>query len=118
MSIPWPYGVTVTLQQISVDGSDAYGNDSLVATERVVPGCVVWPNDSNGSGGNEDTSARDQVLVGYALLMPPGTVVEATDRVVLPNGHTYEVIGEPGEWLSPMTGRQPGVQVALQRITG
>lgn len=112
------YAWTLTLLRTAVTGQDDYGNDVLGVVEVDVPGCAVWPRDSNGSGGNEITGARDTVVIGYAAILPFGTDVKATDRFRY-LGNVYEVDGEPGVWgPSPLTGNVAGVQVALKRVTG
>lgn len=114
----WPYPESVTLHRVSIDGVDEYGNDVLVDVTQTVDGCALWPSDANASGSNEDTQARDLVLSGYTVLMPTGTTVTPYDRVTLPDGLLYEVVGTPGRWRSPLTATDPGVQVMLQRVAG
>lgn len=111
------HGVTITLLREQVSGVDEYGNDLLTAVELDVPGCALWPVDSNGSGGNERNFAADIVPSGYTVLCPTGTVVQATDRVRLPDDPTtWDVVGRPAEWQSPFTGSRSGVQITLQVI--
>lgn len=116
--ITWPFPESVTLQRTSIDSADEYGNDVLVDVEEVVHGCAIWPSDANASGSNEDVQARDLVISGYTVLLPSGTTVTPFDRMILPDGLTYEVVGTPGRWRSPLTSTDPGVQVTLQRVTG
>ena len=112
------FAVTLTLLRTSVSGQDGYGNDVRESVEVDVPGCAVWPRDSNGSGGNERTGTQDMVIVGYAAILPFGTDVKATDQVRYA-GTVYDVDGEPGVWgPSPLTGNVAGVQIALKRVTG
>jgi len=112
-----PFTQQVTLVTRTVSGQDAYGNDVFTETSTVVDGCVVWPRDGNGTSGNEQVQGKDMVIVGLSLLLPAGTVVTATDRIVV-NGLSYEVTGEPGHFSSPFTGLDPGVLVGLTRVTG
>jgi hypothetical protein len=114
----WPYPEPITLLRTTIDSVDEYGNDVLVEQTEEIAGCIVWPSDLNASGSNESEQAQDLVISGYTVLAPPGTGIRPTDRVQLADGLTYEVIGEPGQWRSAFTNRQPGVQVALRRITG
>ena len=112
------HAVTLTLLQTAVAGQDDYGNDVLESIEVDVPGCMVWPRDSNGSGGNERTGTQDTVIVGYSAVLPFGTAVKATDLVRYA-GTVYDIDGEPGVWgPSPLTGNVAGVQIALKRVTG
>ena len=112
-----PFTTTVTLIRRTASGADAYGNDTFTQTETPISGCVVWPRDGNGSGGNERTNNQDMVIVGYSVLFPPGTPVAPTDQVRY-GGVVYEIDGSAGEWHSPFTGTDPGVLVALRRVTG
>ena len=112
------YAVTLTLLRTSVSGQDDYGNDVRESVEVDVPGCAVWPRDSNGSGGNELTGTRDTVIVGYSAVLPFGAEVKATDLVRYA-GTVYDIDGEPGVWgPSPLTGNVAGVQIALRKVVG
>lgn len=77
-----------------------------------VAGCAVAPRASS-----EENAGRTAVIVGLSLYAPAGTDILPTDRVVV-RGVTYEVDGEPGEWVNPLTGARPGIEVALKRVTG
>lgn len=113
------YAETITLLRTIVSGVDEYGNDVLDDVELRVPGCAIWPSDSNGAGGNEDTNARDLVISGYTVLCREGTDVRATDRVKLPNDTgIYEVVGRPGVWRNPLSGSRSGVQISVRLVTG
>lgn len=113
----YPYGETVTLVSRAKIGTDSDGNDVYTNTRTDVPRVPVWPRDGNGTSGNERTNAKDQVIVGYVAVLPAGTDVTAFDAVEW-RGVTYEVEGEPGIFKSPFTGWEPGVVVALKRVTG
>lgn len=105
-----PYGITITV--VRPGKRDKYG-DETPGTEHAIDGCAVYPRTSG-----ESTDQRDTVVIGLTLLAPYGVDLKATDKVRLPDGTTYQVDGEPGPWSSPLTGWQPGVQAALERVTG
>ena len=107
----YPFGETVTLLRSEVTGRDGYGNDVRTDTELEVAGCPVWPR-----GSTEDTQGRDTVITGLTVVMPPGVEVLATDRVRV-RGVVYAVDGEPGVWVSPLTGTAAGTEVALTRAS-
>jgi hypothetical protein len=111
------YGETVTVLSRELAEPDADGNDVYSDTEVDVPNVAVLPMDANATAGNEQDQGRDTVIVGLSLLMPPGTVVRATDRIRV-RGRTYEVTGEPVEMRSPLTGTDAGLSVALKDVTG
>lgn len=104
------FTVTVTLNGatgVNVDNPD--GTTTLGTASVGVPGCVIWPAQST-----ENVQGQDNVLTGLTLLAPPGTVIKSTDTVTIA-GLTYNVVGDPFEWVSPLTGTAAGVQVALTR---
>jgi hypothetical protein len=109
----YPYGEQVTVRRSTV-GVDAYG-DPVRATWSdlaTYPRCAVWP-----SASTEDNAGRSEVDTTLQMALPPGADVLSTDRLVW-RGDTYEVIGDPFAWRSPFTGRAPGVQLTVQRVTG
>ena len=53
---------------------------------------------------------------GYTVYLPPGTDVEAGDRVVF-EGETYTIIGKPKSWKSA-TGRVSHIQLSIERWSG
>jgi hypothetical protein len=112
----YPYGETVTHIVRTVTGRDALGNDAFTETSTVISNVAVAPRDSNGSA-NEQTQGRDTVTVGLTIGLPPGTVVNAVDRFII-RGNTYDVEGQPESLLNPFTRWNPGLPVALKRVTG
>lgn len=109
-----PYGETVTIVRPGPPTQDAYGNDVPgPPTEIEVAGAAVAPRTSS-----EDLNARDQVIVGLTVYLPPGTIVQPTDRMRV-RGELYEVEGEPGTYLrSPFTGLAGPVEVASTKVSG
>lgn len=117
MTVPVLQPTTVTLLRAAPAGQDGYGNDTLTFTAVTVPGCVVWP--SAASSSDELTAGRDTVITGLTVLAPPGTLVAPADRMQVPGyPETFDVVGQPAAWISPLTGTRPGVQVSLRRVTG
>ena len=109
----FPYGETaVILRAPLVDAG--YGNqerdwDNATPTES--PGWAFAPR----PGDETTTSDSPSVIVGLTGYGPPGADVLPTDRLEV-RGDVYEVEGEVGEWRSPFTGWEPGVEVALRRV--
>lgn len=114
MSQPtFPYGEDVAIARREVVGVDQYGNDVRELVTTTIPGAVVWPRTSV-----EYTDARDTVITGMTLLLPPGVTVEPTDRIIV-RDEQYEVTAMPFNWAqNPWTNSRAGVQVELQRVTG
>lgn len=109
----FPDGETVTLvRRTRAPDPDQFGNDVYTTTQTDITGCVVWPR-----GSSEVPQGQDTVTSGLTVLLPPATAVEAVDAVIV-HGDRYEIDGEPAIYHSPFTGRDPGVEINLTRITG
>ena len=54
---------------------------------------------------------------GFTLYLPTGTEIGPQNRVVV-RGKTYDVLGEPAEWVNPFTGWAPGVVVQTELTEG
>jgi hypothetical protein len=110
---PFPLGETVVLLRPGPPVVDGMGQEHPGPDVEVpVAGCAVWPRTSS-----EQDQAQSQVIVGITLFVPPGTQVDAHDRVRV-RGVVYQVDGEPGLYRSPLTGHASGIEVALRRVTG
>ena len=114
-----PHGETVIiLRPGAPTGRDEYGVETVGPPEEIpVPGCGIAPRDGNGAGGNEQTQARDTVIIGLTLYAPAGTDLRPTDKVRVA-GVLYEVDGQAGAFRSPFTGSAGPVVAALERVTG
>ena len=66
---------------------------------------------------DENNDRRSGTVVGLTLYLPPGTDIDAADRVIV-RGDTYEVDGDAGDWRSPFTGWRPGIEVAIKKADG
>lgn len=111
MSAPFPFGITVTVER---SGKPNKYGDKPPPVEHTISGVTVYPRTSS-----EATDNRDTVVIGLTMLAPHGSDVKATDVIRFPDGTKYQVDGEPGSWgPSPFTGWKPGMQVALERVTG
>lgn len=123
--IPFPHGETVTIQTAGTT-TDPYSGDPTPAWELgvgqtwmtapsqvTVAGVGIEPRPSSEPVEN----ARNSVVSGYTLYLPPGTSVTAQNRVVV-RGGTYNVLGDPATWRSPFTGWEPGIVVQVGRTEG
>lgn len=112
------HGETVILhRQMLATEPDGDGNDVYTDDPQTIEGVGVAPRDGNGTSGNENTQGRETVIIGLTLFLPAGTRVAATDRFTV-RGDPYEVEGQPEAFLSPFTGLNPGLPVAVKRVTG
>jgi len=75
-----------------IDTVDAFVGRAGIASSR-------WLETS------EEIVGRDQVLADYSFMLPPGTDIEAYDRVVH-DGRTFEVVGIPSQAIKPGAGSQ------------
>lgn len=60
---------------------------------------------------------RPLVVVGKAILAPPGTSVGPKDLIVI-DGEDWKVEGEPADWTNGPFGFVPGVEIVLSRAEG
>lgn len=108
-------GETVTVLTPG-ETTDGHGNpvpDWADAEDTDVEGAAVAPEKVE----EDRTAGRQGVVVKRTVYLPPGSVVAATDRLVV-RGDTYNVDGEPGPWVSPFGGTLGGVEVSLRRVVG
>lgn len=111
-----PYGVTFTVHRATRDDFGDPGPEST----HTIDGCALAPRQSS-----EPTEpGRAQVIVGLAAYLPHGADIRAAD-VVVPGstagrwaGIRFMVVGEPGDWSSPLTSWKAGTEVALERVAG
>jgi hypothetical protein len=128
----FPYGEAVTFEALADGAVDAHGNpvDSY-GPPLVVQGCAFDP----GGSVEQYTPGRDAVISSPRVFIPAGvSVFEETDLFVLGDdgtripvsprdrvtvrGITYEVQGDPADWVNPFTGWAPGGVVNLERVAG
>lgn len=113
MTVPaFPFAQTITLHRGTVTGQDRYGVDEYTPVDVDVPGCVVWPRTSA-----ETVQGQDLVITGITVFAPAGTVVQPTDKVTV-GGETFDVVGDPGVFSSPLTGTTSGVELQLVKAAG
>ena len=111
----FPAGETVTVLARAQTGTDRYGKPEfgwpLPGAE--VGGCAVAPRTST----EPVEVGRQSVITGLTVYMPSWVTLSPYDRLIV-RGVTYRVEGEPGEWRSPFSGWEPGIEVAVTRVEG
>ncbi len=108
---------TVTILRATPGGVDPYGDPIAGGIVEVdVPGCAVAPRMSHEQFAVQ-ARGRQGVIVGLTLYCPPRTDLRSDDQVRV-RGETYDTEGEPGDWRSPYTGVERGLEVALRRAEG
>lgn len=112
MAPPFAGGLAITV--IRPGGVDKFGDpDGSPETTHVVAGCAVVPR-----GSSESDNRGTTVITGLTLYAPYGADIGPADVILLPSGLRYTVQGEVGRWKNWHTGREAGLEVALQRVTG
>lgn len=107
------HGETVTVITEATDADPYSGDAGTAGSEVDVPGVGVEPRPSD----EPTQDARNAVVSGFTLYLPPGTEIGPQNRVQV-RGGTYSVLGEPAVWRSPFTGWEPGVVVQCERTEG
>jgi hypothetical protein len=106
----FPFGITVTVQRQT---EDRFGNFTTASEQQVGPCAIDYTSSTEPIQVPSDTVA--QVATLYA---PAGSDVRPQDRVVLPGGTRWSVIGFPADFTNPFTGWNPGLTVRLQQVSG
>lgn len=106
----FPAGETVTRQR-GVAVTDPYSGQatSLDWTTPLtldIDGCGV----ADGGSLEPVQDARNSVDSDFDVVMPTGSDVLATDRLVV-RGLVCEIAGRPFDWTNPFSGWQPGMVV-------
>lgn len=112
-----PFGDTVTVLRRparSKVGDSPFDEHHTIAGVGIDWAATDEPNSSNSNADNN----REAVLTDVVLYCPWGVDVLSSDRIELPDGDVYRVMGKPLPGKSPLTGWKPGVLVKLQRIEG
>jgi hypothetical protein len=117
------WGETVWLLPRSLDGTDAHGNavpswpEGPEADGAVeIHGVKVAPR--TDLGGEAALADREAVVTNVRLLFPGGADLPAPVDRLWVRGHVYDVIGEPGTWVNPWTGREAGSEIHARRTEG
>lgn len=105
-------GLTVVVRRRAVTGQDRQGNDVWGWDDVTVPGAIFAPKGSIELVGK----TGDTVVTTDSLYLPPGTVLTPEDEVVVA-GLTYQIDGEPSQWVNPWTD-DAVVRADLKRVTG
>lgn len=106
-------GLMVTWQTASDSGQRDRGNVVLAYADSVVGPCAFVP----GSEA-EATQGAYQVTALSELYVPAGTPVTPLDRVIMPDGTRWQVVGQANPFQSPFTRNSGPTQVRLRRVTG
>lgn len=83
------------------------------------PDALEIPGFAFNPGGSNEVAADGRTIITTSPTAygPIGADVKAGDRLVV-RGVTYNVDGNPAEWVNPFTGWAAGVAVPLELVEG
>lgn len=105
-----PGAVTVTV--LRAPAVDAWGDPIGNSVEVPSSDWALAP--TNGTETDDDN--RNEHVERLTAYVPESVVVSYEDRVRLPDGTTWRVLGSPERWHSLFTGRRVGAVVQLERV--
>lgn len=128
MTFPVPYGgITITIERPVYDRF----NDATYTEHHKIQNCLEYPSGSEEGSLSAEGGDNSAITTSRALIVPASSDILAVDRVVLHQpgeidppiagsplrrASTYQVIGEPKDWVHAMTGWRPGMSVVLQKV--
>lgn len=111
------HGETVTRLRATATtdpySGEATGSDWSTPDSLDIDGCGFNP----GGSSEPLQEGRNAVITRPEVYAPADADVLSGDRLVV-RGLTYEVQGDPADWRSPFTGWNPGLVIALERVSG
>ncbi len=108
----WRRGETITVLR-PTNVNTRHPGDGVTEVPHTIDNVVI-----NWSGTSEINAHGEVEVSDVVLYLPPGSDIRSIDRVKLPDGDRYHVIGKPAPWRSPWTGRRPGIEVKLKGVKG
>lgn len=112
-----PFGETVTV--LRRPPRNKVGDAAFDVHHSIDGVGIDWSaTDEPNSGNSNADNNREAVVTDVILYCARGVDVLSSDRIELPDGDVYRVVGKPLPGDSPLTGWKPGVRVKLQRIEG
>lgn len=110
----FPLLFTVGHRVFDASGEDAHGNPQVQWLAPVVKSVYGW---GAPQSSEPKLAGHDREIVEVELLVPPGFVASARDRMVL-DGQEFEVIGSPEHFDHNPFGWNPGGVLDLKAVSG
>lgn len=107
----WVNGESVVQHTRTRGAADSLGNDTWTEVDKTHAGTAVYPRESVELIQGQDTN-----IAGLVAVFKPAIVVLSTDQITV-RGERYEVDGEPGQFVSPLTGTTL-TKLNLTRVEG
>lgn len=106
-----PFGEVVVIHARTKGTADADGNDTFTSSDTTVNFVTLYPRTSS-----EAVQGQDLNIIGLVAVFIPAVTVGPLDQITA-RGALWDVDGDPGQYHSPMTGREV-TKVNLRRATG
>lgn len=99
--------------KVGIAAYDDYGNVQYQATAKILRGVAVWPTSLTE---NTSVGEFERTTSYYTAALPLSEPVNNIDYVLW-DGRSYEIAGEPAQYVSPHTGN--GYQtITMRRVEG
>lgn len=109
-----PYGETVIIHPMTLDGTDDYGNPAPSFGDDIERDhCAVEPRTEVEEVGNNRSMVVNGFHIYDTLDVPVGPHDELTVR-----GVRCVVDGEIARWANPFSGDAPGAVITVKRVEG
>jgi hypothetical protein len=102
----------LTVQHRSATSKDEYGNDVITTTSTVGINGYVEQTDAQ-----EVTVDRETYQTDWLVVLPAGTPVDGSDRIVH-GDRTFEVVGRPHEVWNPRTRSVHHIKARAREVVG
>ena len=107
----WVNGESVVVHARTRGTPDSDGNDTWTEVDKTHTGTAVYPRESVELIQGQDTN-----IIGLVAVFKPAITVSPIDQVTV-RGERYEIDGEPGQFVSPLTGTTL-TKLNLTRVEG
>lgn len=107
----WVNGESVVQHTRTRGTPDSDGNDTWTEVDKPRAGTAVYPRESVELIQGQDTN-----IIGLVAVFKPAITVSPIDQFTV-RGERYEIDGEPGQFVSPLTGTTL-TKLNLTRVEG
>lgn len=108
MDVLVPRGVETVTIHPQTAGKGRFGAAVGDGADRIIKGCITWPR-----GSSETSDPSNIVIEGLNVLLPAGTVVDATDEMTA-RSERWQIEGMPLDYLK--NGRSKGILATLKKV--
>lgn len=112
----FPHGETVTRLRANAV-ADPYSGESTATDWSSPDELALTAGVADGGSIEPSEDARNAVHSDFDVILPAGSDVRATDRMVV-RALTCEVVGRPFDWVNPFSGWAPGMVIRCKVVEG